>query len=63
MDYTKYLDCNDCREVGLYCLKHRREIELKLKKQELQKILEIKIKSLSKRDVSSLLWAYLIWNT
>jgi len=64
MDYTKYLNCHDCRYAGLYCKKHRREVELKLKKQELQKVLEIdtKLSSLSKRHIVSLLEAYLIWN-
>ena len=62
MEYAKYLNCNNCKEVGLYCLKHRREMELKLKKRELRQTLEIKIKSLSKRDISNLLEAYIIWN-
>ncbi len=65
MDYTKYLNCRKCKDGGLYCKKHRREVEIKLKKQELQKALEIngKLSSLSKRDIVNLLEAYLIWNT
>ncbi len=65
MDYTKYLNCRNCKDVGLYCKKHKREVEIKLKKQELQKALEIdtKLSSLSKRDIVNLLEAYLIWNT
>lgn len=65
MNYTKYLRCYDCKETRLYCKKHRREVELKLKKQELQKALEIDVRlsSLPKRHIVSLLEAYLIWNT
>ena len=62
MDYAKYLNCHNCRDTGLYCKKHRREVELKLKKQELQKILETNVGSLSKRRIVSLLEAYMIWN-
>ncbi len=43
MDYTEYLNCCDCRDAGLYCKKHRREVKLKLKKQGLQKILEVDV--------------------
>jgi len=63
MDYTKYLNCHDCKDVGLYCKKHRKEVELKLKKQELQKTLETNVGPLSKIHIVSLLKAYLIWNT
>ncbi len=27
LDYYKYLNCKDCRESGLYCPKHRTEVE------------------------------------
>jgi len=27
IDFDKYLYCPDCRRVGLYCIKHRLEVE------------------------------------
>ncbi len=30
IDFTKYLQCPDCRASGLYCVKHREEVEKKL---------------------------------
>ncbi len=30
IDFTKYLQCPDCRLSGLYCVKHRAEVEKKL---------------------------------
>ncbi len=27
IDYYKYLNCKDCKESGLYCPKHRTEVE------------------------------------
>ena len=30
IDFSKYLNCNDCRIIGLYCIKHRVEVEKKL---------------------------------
>lgn len=30
IDFSKYLNCNDCRIIGLYCVKHRAEVEKKL---------------------------------
>ena len=30
IDFSKYLNCNDCRIIGLYCAKHRDEVEKKL---------------------------------
>ena len=30
IDFSKYLNCNDCRIIGLYCEKHRAEVEKKL---------------------------------
>ena len=31
IDYRKYLNCHDCKKVGLYCKKHRMEVELQVK--------------------------------
>jgi len=31
IDFNKYLSCPDCRESGLYCPKHRIEVEEILK--------------------------------
>ena len=41
MDYTKYLHCTACQESGLYCTKHRIEVETYLRKREIRKILRI----------------------
>jgi len=30
IDFSKYLNCNECRIIGLCCLKHRAEVEKKL---------------------------------
>ena len=30
IDFTKYLQCPECRSIGLYCVKHRKEVEKKL---------------------------------
>jgi hypothetical protein len=27
IDYYKYLKCQECRKIGLYCLPHRLEVE------------------------------------
>jgi len=27
IDFNKYLNCPDCKEVGLYCAEHRIEVE------------------------------------
>ena len=41
MDYSKYLQCQDCQESGLYCSKHRREVKSILRRRELNKILKM----------------------
>ena len=41
MDYSKYLQCPDCQESGLYCNKHRIEVEAGLRKRELNKVLKM----------------------
>ena len=42
MDYTKYLNCKDCQDSGLYYHIHRKEAGHELKKQELQNVLQIR---------------------
>jgi hypothetical protein len=32
IDFYKYLNCKDCKKSGLYCLKHRAEVEQLLEK-------------------------------
>ncbi len=34
IDFDKYLNCPDCRRVGLYCAKHRMEVERYFKSSE-----------------------------
>ena len=65
MDYTKYLDCEDCKESGLYCHLHRKEVEHELKKQELKNILSIKntILAAYKKHIRNLLDSYNYWKT
>ena len=41
MDYFKYLNCPECREIGLYCKPHRIEVESDLHKIEMKYILRI----------------------
>ena len=33
IDYEKYLKCQDCKDSGLYCKKHRKEVEAILQEQ------------------------------
>ena len=28
IDYRKYLNCPACKDVGLYCSEHRKEVEM-----------------------------------
>ena len=42
MDYSKYLQCSECQEAGLYCKVHRIEVERELRAREIRKILKIK---------------------
>ncbi|MDH3502640.1 MAG: hypothetical protein OEL69_09105 [Nitrosopumilus sp.] len=53
MDYSKYLHCHACQESGLYCAKHRIEVETNLRKREIRKILQI-------RDCNSIQFNYAI---
>jgi len=34
IDYYKYLKCPKCKESGLYCNVHRKEVEIILEKDE-----------------------------
>ncbi|HET6517558.1 MAG TPA: hypothetical protein VFG25_04980 [Nitrosopumilaceae archaeon] len=31
IDFEKYLNCKSCQEAGVYCSKHRKEVEQILK--------------------------------
>ena len=33
IDFEKYLKCQDCKDSGLYCKKHREEVEKILEEQ------------------------------
>ena len=64
MDYTKYLNCKHCKEYGLYCKKHRIEVERELKKNEMQKMLQITNRSQEyKKSIKNLLESYNVWST
>jgi len=65
MDYSKYLHCPDCRESGLYCNKHRREVETTLRKRELSKILKMKNYKSPQyvHAIKGLFESYEIWKT
>jgi Pyruvate/2-oxoacid:ferredoxin oxidoreductase delta subunit len=65
MDYSKYLHCHACQESGLYCPKHRIEVGITLRKQEIRKILQIcDHQSLQYRHaIKGLLESYDIWKT
>ena len=41
MDYSKYLHCAECQKSGLYCNKHRIEVETMLRKREIRKLLQM----------------------
>lgn len=41
MDYFKYLNCQECQEIGLYCKPHRIEVESDLHKMEMKNILQM----------------------
>ena len=63
MDYTKYLNCEYCKEYGLYCKKHRIEVEKELKKKEMQKMLQITNRSQEyKESIKNLLESYNAWS-
>ncbi|WP_316504196.1 hypothetical protein [Nitrosopumilus sp.] len=63
MDYSKYLHCNACKESGLYCQKHRTEVESTLRKREIKKILQIRDSSSAQYNhaIKGLLESYDIW--
>ena len=60
INYTKYLQCKDCQDSGLYCKEHKSEVKMELKKETLQSILELKnFKSiLYRKSIESLLDLY-----
>ena len=61
--YSKYLKCSACKESGLYCKKHRKEVENDLRKQTIRKILKINnIQSERyKHMIQGLLESYDVW--
>jgi hypothetical protein len=65
MDYSKYLNCPRCHESGLYCPKHRIEVESSLRKREIRKILKIRdLNSTQYRHaIRGLLQSYDVWTT
>ena len=64
MDYSKYLQCHDCQESGLYCIKHRVDVEAGLRKRELNKILKMSNYRSPQyvHAIKGLLESYDIWN-
>jgi len=65
MDYSKYLQCPDCQESGLYCSKHRREVESVLRMRELNKILKMRDYRSPQyfHAIKGLLESYDVWKT
>jgi hypothetical protein len=65
MDYSKYLHCLDCQESGLYCSKHRIEVEAALHKRELNKVLKMRNHRSPQyfHAIKGLLESYEIWKT
>jgi len=64
-DYSKYLHCPDCQESGLYCSKHRIEVEAALRKRELNKVLKMRNHRSPQYvyAIKELLESYDVWNT
>lgn len=64
MDYSKYLHCPACQDSGLYCPKHRIEVQTTLRKREIRKILQIHDQPTKYRHaIKGLLESYDIWKT
>lgn len=65
MDYSKYLHCSACQDCGLYCPKHRVEVETSLRKREIRKILQINDQQSFqyKHAIKGLLESYEVWKT
>ncbi|MDH3341037.1 MAG: hypothetical protein OEL84_07110 [Nitrosopumilus sp.] len=65
MDYSKYLHCQDCQESGLYCSKHRIEVEAGLRKRELSKVLKMSNYKSPQyvHAIKELLESYDVWKT
>ena len=64
-DYSKYLHCQDCQESGLYCSKHRIEVEAGLRKRELNKVLKMSNYRSPQyvHAIKGLLESYDVWKT
>jgi len=64
-DYSKYLHCQDCQESGLYCIKHRIEVEATLHKRELNKVLKMSDPRSPQyfHAIKGLLESYNVWKT
>ena len=65
MDYSKYLQCPDCQESGLYCNTHRIEVETNLRKRELAKILKMADHNSPQymHAIKGMLESYNVWTT
>jgi len=65
MDYSKYLHCLDCQKSGLYCNKHRREVETVLRRRELSKVLKMRNYRSPQyvHAIKGLLESYDVWKT
>jgi len=65
MDYSKYLHCLDCQKSGLYCSKHRREVESTLRRRELSKVLKMRNYRSPQyvHAIKGLLESYDVWKT
>ena len=65
MDYSKYLNCSNCKKSGLYCKEHRREVEILLRKREIQKLLKLPSHQSAeyRHGLKGLLNSYDLWNS
>lgn len=65
MNYSKYLSCPLCQESELYCTEHRIEVETKLRKREIDKILQINDYQSPqyRHSIKGLLDSYDVWKT
>ncbi|MGI9567185.1 MAG: hypothetical protein ACR2LL_09275 [Nitrosopumilus sp.] len=67
VNYTKYLRCTECQKAGLYCTKHRVEVEMSLKKRAIMKVLQMRDDDHQspryRHVIKGLLESYNMWNT
>lgn len=67
--YTKYLQCPECQKSGLYCTKHRIEVEMDLKKRAIMKVLAMSNDDNDRQSpryrhaIKGLLESYDVWST